>query len=273
MSAAGVDIAAGASRRRRERRLRSWLKHERMTPAMALAKASHHTAPRGQRTARAGEWGREMSCTATIRDSPTPQPELFSLHEEEPGGSRPDRMLTLSRPQKRVLRRTVQQIVDTVPSLPTLDDPVQQMENRLVEMCRKLDILILEQAIEVPKISSSSHLSCRRRVLRLPQTAEQLMEVPTIVSVSSLRALVEQNEDIPVPRGRGGLVGRRGLQGFSQGQNSAAFLQAEHVDIPVPRRGGLQSSCHGQGSAASSSHSLDAADEASTVFFSNFSSK
>ena len=48
-----------------------------------------------------------------------------------------------------------------------------------------------------------------------PQLAEQLVEVLTIVSVSSLRAHVEQNEDIPVPRGRGKLVGRRGLQGFS----------------------------------------------------------
>ena len=45
-----------------------------------------------------------------------------------------------------------------------------------------------------------------------PQKAEQLVEVPTIASVSSLRALVEQNEDIPVPRGRGGLIGRRGLR-------------------------------------------------------------
>ena len=55
MSTAGVDIAAGAARRRRERRLRSWLKHERMTVAMALAEASHHTA----RTARARGWVRD----------------------------------------------------------------------------------------------------------------------------------------------------------------------------------------------------------------------
>ena len=48
MSTACVDIAVGAARRRRERRLRSWLKHERLTVAMALAEASHHTAPQGQ---------------------------------------------------------------------------------------------------------------------------------------------------------------------------------------------------------------------------------
>ena len=67
-----------------------------------------------------------------------------------------------------------------------------------------------------------------------------------------------------------GLVGRLGLQGFSQGQNSAAFFGADHVDIPVPRRGGLQGSRHGQGSTASSSRSRDAADEALQCFFALF---
>ena len=35
-----------SARRRRERRLRSWLRHERMTVAMALAEAHHHSAPK-----------------------------------------------------------------------------------------------------------------------------------------------------------------------------------------------------------------------------------
>ena len=34
---------AGAAMRRRERRLRSWVKHERMTVAMALAENLHHS--------------------------------------------------------------------------------------------------------------------------------------------------------------------------------------------------------------------------------------
>ena len=33
--------------------------------------------------ARAGEWGREMNFSATIRDPSTPQPELFSLYFAE----------------------------------------------------------------------------------------------------------------------------------------------------------------------------------------------
>ena len=44
----------GAAKRRRERPLRSWAKHERQTVAMALAEALHHSAPRRPKTARAG---------------------------------------------------------------------------------------------------------------------------------------------------------------------------------------------------------------------------
>ena len=40
------DTGTSAARRRRERRLRSMLRHERMTVAMALAEMTHHSAPR-----------------------------------------------------------------------------------------------------------------------------------------------------------------------------------------------------------------------------------
>ena len=106
------------------------------------------------------------------------------------------------------------QIVDSPQVVPSLDVPVPQMENQLVEVCRQLDTHIPEQAIEVPKTSSSSRHSGRRRVRFAQQTAEQLVEVPTIVSYSSLHGLVEQNVDIPVPHGRGGRVGGGGLFGF-----------------------------------------------------------
>ena len=119
----------------------------------------------------------------------------------------------------------------------------------------------------MPKILQ--HTVLQRSSLQEPQLAEQLVEVPTIVSVSSLRALVEQNVDTPVPHGR---VGVRGLQGLRPGQDSTAFGGSDPVDIPVPRRGGLQGSRHGQGSTAPSSQSRDTADEASTVF-SHFSPK
>ena len=41
--------------RRRQRRLRSWLRHERMTVAMTLAEMTHHTSPRGPKMAKVGE--------------------------------------------------------------------------------------------------------------------------------------------------------------------------------------------------------------------------
>ena len=80
----GVGNATGAAMRRRQRRLRSWLRHERMTVAMALAESTHH-ASRGQKNARVGVWGHEQDYTAKNRKPPTPQLELFRL-EEEPGG-------------------------------------------------------------------------------------------------------------------------------------------------------------------------------------------
>ena len=99
-----------------------------------------------------------------------------------------------------------------------LDVPVPQMENQLVEVCRELDSPIPELAIEVPKISSPCR-PCRRRVRFAEQTAEQLVEVPTIISYSSLQRTVEQHVDIPVPGGGGRYPG---LQGLLAGQSSTA---------------------------------------------------
>ena len=123
------------------------------------------------------------------------------------------------------------------------------------------------------------------------------MEVPTIVSYSSLQGIVEQNADIPVPpgrggcgglqellpqqdstvfggadhvdfpvpHGRGGRAGRGGLEGFSLGQGSTAFRGADHVDTPVPQGRSFVGGPQGflpSSSGASSSHSPGAVDEA-----------
>ena len=266
------DHGSGAAKRRRDRRLRMHWRHEQLTLQMALAAALHHSrdvgpvshsALRGQKTATAEATNNALRSQMTSVAGDT---EFFSLYEEELGGTRPDRLFEV-RPQERVQRRTVEQIVDDTLIVPTLDVPVPQMESQLVEVCRQLDTHVPEQAIEVPKITSTPRHSRRRRVRFAQQTAEQLVEVPTIISYSSLHGLVEQNVDIPVPHGRGGRVGVRGLQGFP-GQDSTAVVGADRVDIPVPRSGGLQGSRPRQASSASSAHLPGVADDAFTeVFF------
>ena len=155
--------------------------------------------------------------------SPHPQPELFELLlEEEPGGARPDRLCEV-RPQDRDLRRTVDQIVGAVPGLPALDVPVPQMVDQPLTFLAAFDFLVPEQVIKVPKIPTSSRFP--RTVLSVPQTAEKLVEAPTIVS---LIEIIWQ----PVEQTVGG-GGGEGLPGFLPGQSCS--LSAEQlVDSPVP---------------------------------------
>ena len=94
-----------------------------------------------------------------------------------------------------------------------------QLVEQLPDVLQFFDTLMPdpEQVIEVPKILPED--VPMRITVRDTQLAEQLVEVPTIVSYSSLQRIMEQNVDIPVP-GRGGRIS--GLQGFLPGQNSTA---------------------------------------------------
>ena len=162
---AGVGIAAGAAKRRRERRLRSWLRHERMTVAMALAEVTHHTAPRGQKTARAREEERDELYDAK---------GLMTLPP-----SRPTPLVEV-RPQGRVLRHAVEGLGEFAPMVQILDAPVPQMVDYVAEAFRLLDRPIAEQVIEEPKFSCSACPS--RCPVPVPQSAEQLVEVPTVLT-------------------------------------------------------------------------------------------
>ena len=89
-----------------------------------------------------------------------------------PGGSRPDR-LTEVRPQERVQRRTVEQII----LAPMRDVPVQLMEEQLlVDAFACYDIKVPGQVIKVPNILIDD-ISVRTPVLE-PQLAEQLRSSP-----------------------------------------------------------------------------------------------
>ena len=156
-----------------------------------------------------------------------------------------------------------------------------QMVEQLVDILAPLDFRVAEQVIEVPNIACPPRAA--RTVLRAPQTAELLVEVPTIISYSSfLQQTLEQNVDIPV-RGRGGR--NVDLQGFLPGQGPTAPYSSleciseqivEHiVDTPVSG-GGLQYFRQGQ-SSSSVAHSpaawLNPEDEPFQRIFRTFSSE
>ena len=122
-----------AAQRRKQRRLRSWWRHEQQSIAAALATYSHHSALRGQKTARAGEEDNEMHFTATFRANPPPQAAGMDVDELPAAGTRPDRLVGV-RPQERVQRHTVEHIVDSAPVVPSLDAPVPLVAEQLVDV-------------------------------------------------------------------------------------------------------------------------------------------
>ena len=165
-----VDSATAAAQMR-QRRLRSWLRHELMTVAMALAEKLHHNS-RGQTNARAGV-GREMNFTATIRRRWAARVGHGNCAAGAGGAAHrgaQDRGVPL-----RAGRCSC--AADGEPAGGGVPPP------RFAHP---------EQVIEAPKISSSGRRSRRRRVPMVQQTAEQMVEVPTILSFSSLHGLVEQ---------------------------------------------------------------------------------
>ena len=85
-SAVGVSMdaerASGAAKQRRERRLRSWLRHERMTVAAELSAALHHSRDGGQVSRvglRAQKTAARSPCAACPRSTGLPPlPDLCS---------------------------------------------------------------------------------------------------------------------------------------------------------------------------------------------------
>ena len=167
--------------------MRAAWRHEQLSVRMALAAAQHHSAPkcagpetyvapRGQTTARAAA-GVQHFCL-DLDDAPAA------------GGSRPDRLPEV-RPQERIQRHTVDQIIDA----PLLDVPVPQMEEQLLlDVFRLHDRQVPELVIEVPMIICED-IPTRSSVPE-PQLVEQLVDVPTVLSVAVLqRRAAEAREE------------------------------------------------------------------------------
>ena len=201
---------------------------------MALAAATHHSAQ-----LRAGE---------------------EKLHEKHDGlraqkrpspGERPAPLLEV-RPQGKLQRHAGigYEIVQN------LDVFAPQMVDQLPDILLFFAALslVFEQVIEVPKILPDD--VPMRTTVRDTQLVEQLVEVPTIVSFSSLQRTLEQNVDIPVPHPAGRIAGLQGFHPeqssttpqFSKKRNSERIVE-QIVDTPVSR-GGLQGFRPGQSSSS-----------------------
>ena len=237
---------------------------------MTLSAAAHHSYDkvaagekydglRAQKTDRAGEAANQA--LRRQKSEATGDAVFFELFDEDTARVRPG-VLAEPRPQERVQRHTMEHIVDFVcfaPMVQILDAPVPQTVEQLQDVLQFFDRLstVPEPVIEVPKISTED--VPMRAVLRATQLAEQLVEVPTIISnplLLLLQALlehkqrtVEQNVDIPAVGGSGA---GGGLSGFLPEQNYSMTVE-QIVDNPVPRRvcaGDLQGFPSGQGSTA-----------------------
>ena len=230
--------------------------------------------------ARAGEWGHEQNYTAKIRKPPTPQPELFSL-EEEPGGGLPAPLSEVAGRQDKVVRHVMEDLGSVCPFVQILHLPVPQMVDQFAELQNlEKDVLdagrlvdryfqVPELVIEVPKFIIED--VPMRTSAPEPQLAEQLVEVPTVLSYSSLQRSVEQLVDIPVPGGGGP---SSGLQGISSGQSSTASPSKKRISeriveqiVDPVSRGGLP----GSSSSHSPAGDEERADEPGKRFFSHFS--
>ena len=184
---------------------RLMLRHERMSVAMALADKLHHSAYRSVPLKEELVEHEKLNAPRGQKTASGMETEFFDVFDEELGGGRPPPLPEVAGPQARVLRRTVEPIIESFVPVPMIDAPVPQMVDQAAEVVRFFASLLVvaEQVIEVPTIILEDPIP-QRALLRAPQLAEQLVEVPTtpgyafaVVAVQTLgslaaRALFEQ---------------------------------------------------------------------------------
>ena len=119
----------------------------------------------------------------------------------------------------------------------------------------------------MPKISCSPCPS--RSLIPEPQSAEQMVEVPTVLS--PLR-IAEQIVGIPVPRGRGqgSLPGQSTTATHSSGKRISERIVEQIVDFPEKTVEQIVDISPGDGLGLGSTSSAGAADEEFTGFFRTF---
>ena len=104
-------------------------------------------------------------------------------------------------PSERAQRHAVEGLGEFAPMVQILDAPVPQMVDYVAQALRLLGRPIAEQVIAVPTVSCSSCPS-RSRVPE-PQSADQLVEVPTVLTPTRIALqIAERIVDTPVSRGQ-----------------------------------------------------------------------
>ena len=209
-----ADRDSGASMRRRQRRLRSWWRHERRSIAAVLATVSHHSLYKVG-TANAALLGQKIGTSIGVG----PAEFLRSFRTMAGRGQRPASML---------------EPLVTGEGLAAAASGTSSSRLSMLLCCRWWNscrtssssfarLLLPSRLSKCPRFCSRTKTRSAERCAN-PQLAELLVEVPTILH------FLKQTVDNPVPGAR---VRRRGdLQGFHTGQGSAAPLGAEqNVDI------------------------------------------
>ena len=196
--------------------------------------------------ARAGKWER-AALHGHVPENTTSQTsgtEQFSLDvEDEPASEwRPDRLAGV-RPREKIQRLTVEQTIDA-PLLLTLD-PAPLIVEQLADVLQFVDALVpvAEKVIEVPKIILENIPV--RTLVREPQLAEQLVDVPTILTPVQFHTVLDGVSKV-----------------FSQ--NRVHQRVEQNVHIPVP--GEIFKIHQGQSSASSFHFPAGGADDASVCF-------
>ena len=138
-------------------------------------------------------------------------------------------------PSVRAQRHAVDGLGEFAPMVQTLDVPVPQMEDQFVdnldlvdqmEALRLLDRPVAEQVIAMPTVSCSS-CPLRSRVPE-PQLADQLVEVPTVLTPTRIALqIAEQIVATPVPHGQ--------VHGSLPGQSSSSRREDERAEVPKIR--------------------------------------
>ena len=265
-----MDVERGAAWRRRQRRLRSWWRHEQQTVAAVLATVTHHS---HSKVGTANDAPRSQKKVTSTEVGPAEYFELSSDDGRSTGGERPEVLLE-PWPQGKLLRHAGvgYEIVQS------LDVLVLQMEEPLPNIVQFFAVqlpVVAEPVIEVPKILP--HDVPPRRWCRDTQLVDQLVEVPTPVSYSSP---FQRTVDIPVPVGggrnaclEGFLPEQSSILTFSSSERISERIMEQIVDFPVAG-GGLHDFRPGQ-SSSSVAHSpaawLNTVDEPFQRVFRTFS--